>query len=106
VLAEECKSLCLAVMKRKEFRAGSVIVENTSLATHLCFVESGHCVAIAPGLSPLFLSLSLSLSTHTHTHTHAFLEQVLHMCTCLARAHVVESMRARASDVYVFVTRP
>ena len=36
-------------LKRKEFKAGSVIAENSSLATHLCFVEAGHCVLTAPG---------------------------------------------------------
>lgn len=60
--AEESRRVCMSRLKRKQFKAGSVIVENSSLVTHLCFVEAGHCVAIGPGLSRPSLSPALLVS--------------------------------------------
>ena len=55
-------------LKRKEFKAGSVIAENSSLATHLCFVEAGHCVLTAPGLSRANLRVRFCMQAYPWMH--------------------------------------
>ncbi len=80
VHAEESRSMCRSRLKRKEFKAGSIIAENSSLATHLCFVEAGHCVSTGPGLSRAqHLHVSLARIIYTCVSPCALLRAVTHV---------------------------